>query len=327
VLHATAAGLWDLGGLLSSPTPQRAGHHIVPQKVVEALLSILDPDAIKVFANTIIDPELYNHGPDTWNGVTHPEYSKLVKELLQAYRDSVNKGGKLDKLQAERFIKILIGDAELPTALAQFAERLKRIRLYLNGLRESIFLAVGLKSANSTLTKQEVKEAVKLILESKGKGPPKVNLGTRVGTTVDEWLKLGTAARKSHIANGLKLLRRAGPVVAFLLAAWSVKKGIAQEGPLAESGRFNGQPVYTRVQLQVGYDLFMAEDVEAYIYPVVEGLADSVGGLFGLPATVKGPPNPAELPEKLLNIWEIGKMISDFFVSDDWYDRKPDKVD
>jgi hypothetical protein len=78
------------------------GHHWVPRVVFGGFESRMTKDAYDLFKGGTKSPELYDHAYDTWNGVTHGDYSDALHELLDEWIKTC--GGKLDKEGARKFL-------------------------------------------------------------------------------------------------------------------------------------------------------------------------------------------------------------------------------
>jgi hypothetical protein len=71
------------------------GHHWVPQVVFGNLESKMIKGAVDIFKAGTKSPEFYDHAFDTWNGVTHGEYSGAMRKILEDWIEAG--GGRIDE--------------------------------------------------------------------------------------------------------------------------------------------------------------------------------------------------------------------------------------
>ncbi len=223
---APGAGVGGIVGMATSILAQAAigaggrdGHHWIPQSVYEALSSLLRPEAKDLFEAATLDPIFYDHGADTWNKVTHPQYTSTMKSLLQEFI-KLTTGGKRQLYvdEAQVFLEMVRDgkNLDLPFAV-KYAAELKTVIAWRNGFLDSVALAKGFvdKAAelSATLTKEEVKAMTQGWL---GQSNKKLSANAaKVSNALREELKLlDPAARQAKFG----LLRKA----AALAVAYSI---------------------------------------------------------------------------------------------------------
>ncbi len=215
----------------------RDGHHWIPQSVYEALGGAMDELAKRVFETATLDPIFYNHGADTWNKVTHPQYTATVKKLLQDFIKFTTNGSRpLTGDEAQLFLEMVRDgkNLDLPFAVTHAAE-LKTIIAWRNGFLDSIALAKGFtdKAAQLgvTLTKEEVKAMTQGWL---GQSNKKLSANAaKVSNALREELKLlDPAARQAKFG----LLRKAAALAVAYSIIQAASDAYAADGTMSAAG-------------------------------------------------------------------------------------------
>jgi hypothetical protein len=256
------------------------GHHWVPQAVFADLLPRIEPDALDFFKAGTRSTELYDHAFDTWNGVTHGEYSKAMHELLD---DWIKKrGGKLEEDAARDFLSwIANGKCGNDAFAAKHKELFETIFKWRKGFLQSIVVAHAAAEINPKLTAAELKAISQQVVN----GAPSKPLS-----------KAAAKAAQAVIAGGKPLLkavaRKILPALTLLSTAMAAKRGWAGQGHAGDGawGAFN----------ETMRDLMIADVIEPIVFPAVLHTVDGLTNLLapGLNA-----------PGRNRYIWRGGKRI------------------
>jgi RHS repeat-associated protein len=259
-------GYTDASGL------SRVGHHFVPQSIYKLFAYLLDSDAIEVFKCATADPELYNHGFDTWLGKSHDQYNEAVGKLLQEYKRLYSPHGRVTGKQASNFLEFLQGGQELSN-LSHMTNEVSTVRTWLKGFYLSIAHAETLTAIAPHLSKAEVKAYVRQIVN----GGKKLDDFSELAPYLNAWRASSAASKATRLGRVLKI---AGPALVAFSVLQSANTAVACEGPLAD--RIEDQPLAYKILSQVGYDAVFGEDVEAIMFPAVRSWADFLAGFFGI---------------------------------------------
>jgi len=139
---AVNAGISALAFAASGPvstTPRGGGHHWVPGAVEKRTgAGVLTNEARKIIKHSTSGPLPYYHTGDTWNDISHPQYSDATESLLNKYHASV--GRQLNSSDAAEFINFLeegkIGKgSDLAKVLAANKEATNTVKLWRTGLQ------------------------------------------------------------------------------------------------------------------------------------------------------------------------------------------------
>jgi RHS repeat-associated protein len=282
------------------------GNHYVPKSVFEPLRKWLSDEAYNFFmsGSGTLNPELYIHRYDTWNGVTHGEYIADVRYFLNLFIKK--KGCKLTEDDAKLFYEFIrhgkklaeFSDIDDP----KFAEALARMSKWLTGFHASAAIAKALTNdLGVNLTPEEMKQALKIII-NKEKPPPGVS--PKVVSAVRKWAAVGQATRSSWIGNRLRELgggvfRWAGKIfiVGSVVTLWNA----AAAGYAGEHERFPDKCGFEGAYHAFAWTYMEGEFVEGYVFPTVELLAAD------LPAAALGLPEDAVIKEFTRNGVIIGE--------------------
>jgi hypothetical protein len=221
----------------------------------------MDEDAQKVFHYGTEAPGLYNHGRDTWNKVTHEQYSVATRELLGSWIQE--KGGTLNGSHAREFLSwIASGKCDDPKFLAKHAAAFATVFKWRDGFNQSIVIAHRAAELNPKLTGPELKAIAQHFVN----GPPTQPLSRAAAKTAAAIVKGGKAALRATA-------KRVLPGLMFLSAAMAAKRGWAGDGHTGD-GAWGALNETTR-------DLISADLAESIIFPKV---LDTVDGQINLVA-------------------------------------------
>ncbi|HVA48598.1 MAG TPA: RHS repeat-associated core domain-containing protein, partial [Pirellulales bacterium] len=217
VVFNDPANLADPSGLY---TP-RPDHHIVPQAVFNGIGGF-SKDVIDVFNNNTFDL-LYNHGNDTWDGVTHPSYSGAVREELMR----VLGGGTGKQLraaakgfspaQAQAFVDAILA-GKCPSGAN--AKTWDAINKYLVGMAKSDLIAAAARAEGKVENIADLKKLARLAdgTGSNTKVLPKDLESAAAKAFYKSWLAPGaTGARFRALAlKGALVAKIARPLAALI---------------------------------------------------------------------------------------------------------------
>ena len=247
-------------GAVSALVHNAYGHHWVPEAVTNSLTSILSKEAKDLFTSSTTGQLAYNHGFDTWLGVTHAEYSNAVKELLTAYQKSVG-GGKLNIEQANAFLNLISNGTEIKDFHLTEANQkvLQKIQTWTKGFRQSVVVAEAAATQNPKLTAQELKNLAKKIVNKE-----EVTLSKAAAKT------LGTIAKQKGLLKAAA--KKVFPGLIFYSYVNAAKEGYS-EG-------VNGHTGAAGAVMGVGRDMVFADEIEALVFPLADSASDAVEKLF-----------------------------------------------
>ncbi|MHB0961167.1 MAG: Clp protease/crotonase-like domain-containing protein [Pirellulaceae bacterium] len=249
------------------------GHHIVPQDVFNRLRYYFDDEAYDYVRHASRDPGYYVHRLDSWRGITHPQYSNAVENLLREYKRLYSPSSPLTPERAKNFIEFLHGERNL-SKLCTMTDDVATVRTWLKGFYESAAHAKTLKAIDETLTADEIKGLVRQLV-NEGKSLDDL---PRISKALKVFRGLSKSAQAAQLAN---VARIAGPFFTALAVLGSTQQAVACEGPLAE--RIEHLPVATRILHQLGYDLVFGDVMETYVLrPAATSWAEWWYNLFGL---------------------------------------------
>lgn len=272
--------LIDLGPLLLTNTG-RDGHHWFSQTIIKKLLDekLLTEEVLAFFQATTTVPGEYIHRLDTWNGVTHPQYS----ENLEAIARKLAAKGKLASVEEAKafFNWIMTGGGELKLfddllKDSKVMAQAKRVRAWAKGFFTAEIATEMVKAVDSTLNEAEVKEFAKAIAR-----------GSKID---DAELPKGMRKKFAALLTRLKDMEKAGTLkTAAMTAAKNAFKVLGVLGVLVSSAQGatgNGHnPDASGVvgaADQVLYDLVWAEYVES----IAKSIGNAVVPIAGVPDSI-----------------------------------------
>jgi hypothetical protein len=165
VLSGTIAVLMDQ--FFTQVRADGHGHHFVPKSVSGDLFrdKKISNDVYKFFMTHTIDPEFYDHVADTWKGITHIEYTKSIKEILDAYMSKC--GGTITVEQATEFLRWaesgVVDEEEivLKKVVESHGEAAQKIAAWRSGFMASCGIAEEVKDK---LTQKEARQLAKVLV-------------------------------------------------------------------------------------------------------------------------------------------------------------------
>jgi hypothetical protein len=255
------------------------GHHWIPRAVFGDLKSKMTDGAYKIFELGTKPTEIYDHGFDTWNGVTHDIYIEAMHQLLNAWIKA--RGGELKDDDAAKFLSwIATGKHGKDAFAAKYKTLFDTVFRWRKGFLQSIVVAYAAADINPKLTPAELKAVAQHIVN----GAPTKPLS-----------RAAAKAAQGVIAGGKPLLRavakRILPGLTFLTAAMAAGRGWAGQGHTGDGawGAFN----------ETMRDLMIADVVEPIAFPTVLYTVDGLTNLLipGLNA-----------PGKNRYIWRGGRL-------------------
>jgi len=266
--------------ILLAAAQKRRGHHWVSHFVTKNLESKMDEAAQKVFEEGTKSPEMYDHAFDTWDGVTHGNYSDALYVLLDNWINAC--GGMLGGADADKFLSwIATGKCSDAQFAALHKEQLAVVFKWRKAFLQSILVAHAAAEINPKLTAAELKAIAQQVVN----GAPTKPLSRAAAT-----------AAKAVVAGGKPLLRmvakRILPGLTFLSAAAAAGRGWAGQGHTGDGawGAFN----------EIMRDVMIADVVEPIAFPSVLHTVDGVTNLL-LPGL--------NAPGRNRYIWRGGKRI------------------
>jgi hypothetical protein len=154
--------------LISATRP--GGRHWVPQDLYGGLKDLMSKGALDIFKMGTEAPDLYDHAIDTWDGMTHGEYSSAMRELLEDWIKQ--KAGKLEKDAAKEFLTwIAIGKCNNDAFLAKHKAAFATVFKWREGFKMSIVVAARAKELNPRLTGPELKAIAQQFVNGKSVKP------------------------------------------------------------------------------------------------------------------------------------------------------------
>ena len=151
--------LSDPSGLI----PRGGGHHDVPWSIFmgdgENAISGFSDGVIGIFGDAL-KKLFYNHGYDTWNGVSHADLTSAVRAELVRAMGGVDKAAGFSPDQARAFIASIVSGA-CPSG--GDAKNWQTIRKYMQGLaRSNVVAAAAIANGVSTDAKAQLKALAQL---------------------------------------------------------------------------------------------------------------------------------------------------------------------
>jgi hypothetical protein len=249
---ATGGLLFQIG--LTSSLIQAAGegHHFVPKDVIKHLVTdgliAENGDVAKVFLNNTIKPEFYSHAVDTWNNVTHVQYSSALEDVLRAYIGHLGGAVKMTADHAKDFL-IWAESGTFPTAISntlkQFIESLtgnlktasETVKTWRMGFIQSCGLveqivSIGVEVDGKLVKitdKKEAKNIARVLLNNNVKEDiVKTLIGKQVLKTLKDTISVNPTLLTSLVKKGLvKILPRLISVTGVAFVAVAAQKGFA----------------------------------------------------------------------------------------------------
>lgn len=233
----------------------------MPRAVYESLANILTADAIDVFSKSTRDPLIYDHGFDTWKGISHGAYSKRVGQLLkQWYHANGNK--PIGKANAECIVRWIesgkIGNRRFAIAAANTFEDIATWRL---GFLQSISVAEAARQANPRLEAKSLKSIARVMVNQ------------------DASIQLSPAAKAVYKRLGRRAVKTAAakiiPAVMIYTILSATARGATGRGRVESGGAFGAV-------CEVSAELVFADIVEGLVFPQIVAATDTVEDIFSL---------------------------------------------
>jgi hypothetical protein len=264
------------------------GHHWVPQTAFGSFESRMTTDAYEIFKAGTKATDPYRHGFDSWNGVTHGDYIKDMRELLDDWIRT--NGGKLKGDAAEKFLSWMAkGECKDPKFAAKHKELFARVFKWRKSFLQSIVVAHAAAEINPKLTPAELKSIAQQVVNGKPTQPLS---------------KAAAKAAKSVISGGKPLLTAAAkkilPGLVFFSTAAAVKRGWSGQGHTGHGawGAFN----------EVTRDIVIADVNEPVVFPAVLTTVDGITNIIAPGLNAPGRERYIRRGRRLLDL-ETGRII------------------
>jgi hypothetical protein len=247
---------------------ERMGHHWIPQEIFKNLKSV-SRKAYYVFDKARMDPSIYNHRLDPWNGQGHRAFSRAVASIIQSYRTVY--GRVISEEDATTIVKWVRDGCTNEQFLKKNAQAFETIAQWREGFLRSIVVARAAQTLDGNLTPDQLKAIAQKHINGENT-PGMVKHFTPKAQAVSR--KLGTRAGRALISQAAKKII---PVVAAGSTICVAKQGFAGEGP----GNYEGGGVTGAID-SVLADFMWKEALDPVLRSGGQAWSDWWANLFGL---------------------------------------------
>jgi RHS repeat-associated protein len=247
---------------------ERMGHHWIPQEIFKNLKSV-SRKAYYVFDKARMDPSIYNHRLDPWNGQGHRAFSRAVASVIQSYRTVY--GRVISEEDATTIVKWVRDGCTNEQFLKKNAQAFETIAQWREGFLRSIVVARAAQTLDGNLTPDQLKAIAQKHINGENT-PGMVKHFTPKAQAVSR--KLGTRAGRALISQAAKKII---PVVAAGSTICVAKQGFAGEGP----GNYEGGGVTGAID-SVLADFMWKEALDPVLRSGGQAWSDWWANLFGL---------------------------------------------
>ncbi len=256
------------------------GHHWVTQGVIKKYGHRMVERAYALLMAGTQSLDLYRHGFDTWNDVTHGDYINALDELIKDYLPKGKRKLTLD--EAEEFLKWLAnGKCDNASFLAKHKAAFATVFKWRDGFLKSIVIAEEAARLNPKLMPQELKAIAQQFVNGKSTQPL-----TKSAALVAS--KIVAGGKAALVVTAKKIL----PGLMAISLATAAKRGWAGHGHTGEGAWWAAN--------EAAREAMSAELVEKIVFPKVLDTIDGIVDTF-VPALND--------PTRYHRIWRNGQWI------------------